>query len=82
MKAPRSTAQGCSATRSALLAVSLCAALVLLSNQTHIQAELTSAAVHTHAAVARPDHPRDHPPPAAAARLASESAVAPSPYAQ
>ena len=41
---------------SAALAVSLCAALVLLSNQTHIQAELTSAAVHTHAAVARPDH--------------------------
>ena len=40
----------------AALAVSLCTALVLLSNQTHIQAELTSAAVHTHAAVARPDH--------------------------
>ena len=83
MGPPRSTAQGCSATRSALLAVSLCAALVLLSNQTHIQAELTSAAVHTHAAVARPDHPRDRPPPAAAVsearrRAPHESAVAPS----
>ena len=63
---PRSAAQGCSTTRAALLAVSLCAALVLLSNQTHIQAELTSAAVHTHASVVRPDLPRDHPPPAAA----------------
>ena len=68
MRPPRSAAQGCSATRGLLLAVALCAALVLLSNQTHIQAELTSAAVHTHtsASVARPDDPRERPPPAAA----------------
>ena len=80
---PRSAAQGCSTTRAALLAVSLCAALVLLSNQTHIQAELTSAAVHTHASVVRPDLPRDHPPLAAAEseerrRSPHQSAVEPS----
>ena len=62
---PRSTTgsatRGCSATRGALLAVSLCAAFVLLSNQTHIQAELTSAAVHTRTQL----DPRSRPPPTA-----------------